>query len=226
MKQLVDFASNTLAALPMSGTYPGRPVPPQNGDPVAVDLATRKSEWLTHLAGMSSSMQTLAGIAQSEVDRIPFTTDQTTFLQGLVQSTLEHYTGSGRTYSGWYPKLYLRSVFAGTMDYHPSEMWDPLVADVHTDAPDPVLTGDPGAVLYNATGNAALMLVAIDVNGQLCLHGGPSFTYYEFTRPYGQTRLTDSAWKSELRSKAQPAHPEWTNPWLTPGPITIPPSTP
>ena len=27
------------------------------------------------------------------------------------------------------------------------------------------------------------MLVAIDVNGQRCLHGGPVFTYYEFTRP-------------------------------------------
>jgi hypothetical protein len=226
MKALVDSASTTLAALPMSGTFPGRPVAPEYGGPVAVDLASRKSQWLTHLAGMSTTLQSLAGIAQSEVGRVPFTAEQTTFMQGLVQSTLEFYTGSGRTYSGWYPKLYLRSVFAGTMDYHPSEMWDPLVADVHTDAPDPILTGDPGAVLYNANGNVALMLVAIDVNGQLCLHGGPSFTYYEFTRPYGQTRLTDSAWKSEVRNQSQPAHPEWTDSWLTPGPITIPPSTP
>ena len=43
-------------------------------------------------------------------------------------------------------------------------MWDPLVTDVHTDGPDQIFTGDPGAVLYNATGNAALMRVAVDMS--------------------------------------------------------------
>ena len=226
MKQLVDFASATLAALPMSGTFAGRPVPAQQGSPVPVDLATRKSQWLAQFGSMSTSLQSLAEIAQSEVSLVPFSPAQTTFIQGLVQSTFETYVPGNRTYSGWYPKLYLKSVFAGNFDYHPSEMWDPLVTDVHTDAPDPVLTGDPGAVLYNATGNAALMLVAIDINGQRCLHGGPAFTYYEFTTAYGQTRLTDSAWQTQVRAQAQPAHPEWTTSWLTPGPITVPASAP
>ena len=226
MKQLVDFASTTLATLPMTGTFAGRPVPPQHGSPVPVDLAVRKSQWLTHLSGMSSSLQSLAEIAQSEVNQVPFSPAQTTFIQGLVQSTFETYVPGNRTYSGWYPKMYLKSVFAGNMDHPPSEMWDPLVTDVHTDAPDLVLTNDPGAVLYNATGNVALTLVAIDVNGQRCLHGGPSFTYYEFTGPYGATRLTDDAWKTKVRAKTQPSHPEWTNSWLTPGPITVPSGTP
>ena len=118
--------------------------------------------------------------------------------------------------------MYLKSAFAGNLDPHPSEMWDPLIADIHTDAPDAVFTGDPGAVLYNATGNAALMLVAIDVNGQRCLHGGPVFTYYEFTGPYGAARLTDQVWKNRVRQKQQPAHPEWTSSFLVPGPITVP----
>ncbi|MCX6875247.1 MAG: DUF3160 domain-containing protein [Verrucomicrobia bacterium] len=223
MKQLVDFASATLTSLPMSGTYPGRPIP--EGDPITVNLASRKAQWLAHFSGMSSSLQSLAEIAQSEVNHTPFSADQTIFIQELVQ-VVGDYAYNGRSYSGWYPRMYLKSVFANAFDPHPSEMWDPLVTDVHTDGPDFILTGDPGAVLYNATGNAALMLVAIDVNGQRCLHGGPAFTYYEFTRAYGQTRLTDETWKTQVRNQAQPAHPEWTTSWLTPGPITVPVYTP
>ncbi|MES2920557.1 MAG: DUF3160 domain-containing protein [Verrucomicrobiota bacterium] len=227
MKQLVDFASATLVPLPMSGTFPGRPVPPEYpGTPTPVDLAIRKSQWLAQFTDMSSTLQSLTEIAQSEVNQVPFTTTQTTFIQSLVHSVFAPYGVNQRSYSGWYPKMYLQSVFAGTMDRHPSEMWDPLVTDVHTDSPDGVLTNDPGAVLYNATGNAALMLVAIDVNGQRCLHGGPAFTYYEFTGPYGAARLTDQDWKTQVKAKAQPAHPEWTASWLTPGPITVPASTP
>jgi Protein of unknown function (DUF3160) len=224
MKQLVDFASTTLTSLPMTGTYSGRP--DSNGIPRTVDLATRKSLWLAHFSSMSTSLQSLAEIAQTEVDQVPLSPAQETFIQSLVQSTIELYTATGRTYSGWYPKMYLQSAFAGTLDPHPCEIWDPLVTDVHTDAPDPILTGDPGAVLYNATGNAALMLIAIDVNGQRCLHGGPSFTYYEFTGPFGSARLNDQDWKTQVKAKAQPAHPEWTTSWLTPGPITVPPYTP
>lgn len=222
MKRLVDFAFTSLAYLPVTGTYPGRPLPPgRSGSPVPVDIELRKEQWLTHLTQFAASLQTLTSIAQSEIDQVPFTTTQAAFLQSIVQSFSNPYSASGRTYSGWYPKMYLPSVFSGTLDPHPSEMWDPLVVDVHTDGPD-VVSGDPGAVLYNATGNAALMLIAIDVNGQICLHGGPSFTYYEFTRPYGETRLNDQAWKTRVRLKTQPPHPEWTESWLTPGPINIP----
>jgi len=225
MKQLVDFASNTLASLPMSGTFPGRPTS-YGTSPTSVNLATRKSTWLSHLGGMSSSLQSLSEISQSEVNKVAFSTAQNTFIQGVVQSPTTLYSSNGRSYTGWYPQLYLKSVFAGNNDPHPSEMWDPLVTDVHTDAPDGVLTSDPGAVLYNATGNAALMLIAIDVNGQRCIHGGPSFTYYEFTGGYGESRLTDAAWKTRVGDKTQPPHPEWTTSWLTPGPITVPPYTP
>ena len=225
MKRLVDFASATLAGLPMSGTFPGRPgaQPWEQGWPV--DLNQRKTAWLTQFAGMSSSLQSLNELAQRELERQPFTSAQTDFIRSLVQSVYDGYGSNSRTYSGWYPRMYLKSVFAGTLDPHPSEMWDPLVVDVHTDGPDQI-SGDPGAVLYNATGNAALMLVAIDVNGQRCLHGGPVFTYYEFTGPWGATRLTDQTWKTQVRAQQQPAHPGWTSSWLTPGPIAVPPSVP
>ena len=45
------------------------------------------------------------------------------------------------------------------------------------------------------------MLVAIDVNGQRCLHGGPVFTYYEFARPLDESRLTDQQWKATVRQQ-------------------------
>jgi hypothetical protein len=222
MKQLVDFASVTLASLPLSGTFPGRPLPPGYGSPIPVDIGARQTAWVQHLAGMSASLQTLAEIAQTELNQTPFSNAQTTFIRGLVQAVGTVYTPNNRTYSGWYPSLYLKSVFAGNFDLHPSEKWDPLVTDVHTDGPDGVFTNDPGAVLYNATGNVALLLIAVDVNGQRCLHGGPAFTYYEFTQPYLSPRLNDEAWKTQVRAKAQPSHPEWTNSWLVPGPITVP----
>ncbi len=155
MKQLVDFASSTLASLPMSGTYSGRPAPwNPNQNMITVNLASRKSQWLAHFSGMSSSLQSLAEIAQSEIDHTPFSAAQTSFIQSLVQA-INDYAYNQRTYTGWYPSMYLKSVFANSFDPHPSEMWDPLVTDVHTDGPDGILTNDPGAVLYNATGNAA-----------------------------------------------------------------------
>lgn len=221
MKRLVDYALTTVSALPLTGTFPGRPPEPASASPnPPVDLAARKAEWLSHFSGMSDSLNSLKILAEKEIAGESFSAEQSDFLRSLVQEVGSY--PSGRTFSGWYPRMYLKSVFAGGLDTHPSELWDPLVVDVHTDAPDKVFTDDAGAVLYNATGNAALMLVAIDGNDQLCLHGGPVFTYYEFTRPYGETRTTDPDWKSQVRDRRQPDHPEWTGTFLVPGPIMVP----
>ncbi len=223
MKRLMDFARTTVASLPVTGTWTGRPMPNQTPAHITVDRAIRKSQWLAQFDSMSSSLAGLQALAEAEVNRVPFTPEQTSFVRSMVQAENDYSDSSvGRTYSGWYPRMHLKSVFAGNNDPHPSEMWDPLVADIYTDAPDPVLTGDPGAVLYNATGSAALMLVVIDVNGRKCVHGGPVFTYYEFNRPFGEARLNDQAWRAMVRAKQQPAHPEWTIPFLVPGPLTIP----
>jgi hypothetical protein len=226
LQRMASFARATVSAIPMSGTYPGRPPANPWDSTQPVELAERKTQWLAQFQHMSDTFGTLQSLAVKEVAQQPFNQTETDFLKSLVQSVYEPYApNNGRTYSGWYPKLYLKSAFAGPMDAHPSEMWDPLVADIHTDGPD-VVAGDPGAVLYNATGNAALLLVCIDVNGRQCLHGGPAFTYYEFTGPYGATRLNDQAWKTQVRSKLQPAPPSWTASFLQPGPIDVPAGQP
>ncbi len=221
MQQLALAAKAALQPMEMTGVWSRHYDSPYSYD-LNVDRAARKSQWLQHLDEMAGTCGTLQELAESEVAHVPFTPGQTDFLQGTVQATAGSYNSSGRTYSGWYPKLYLQSVFAGNFDPHPSEKWDPLVADIHTDSPDGVFTEDPGAILYNATGNAALLLVAVDVNGDKCLYGGPSFTYYEFTRPLDQPRLNDQDWKTQVRNKLQPAHPAWTQDFLTPEPIDIP----
>jgi hypothetical protein len=229
IKRLVDFAKTTVSTLPMSGTWTGRPAAIYQGGPVqpaSVDRAQRKSAWLSQFTDMSASLETLRAMAQAELNHSPFTAGQAIFIKSLVQEEGTYGSSDGRTYSGWYPRMYLKSVFAGASDPHPSEMWDPLIADIHTDGPDLIFTGDPGAVLYNATGSAALMLVAIDGNGQQCIHGGPVFTYYEFTRPLNEARLNDQTWRATVRQQQQPAHPDWTLPFLIPGPLTIPAGIP
>ena len=220
MKQLVLYARTSLTELPMTGVYPGR-LSASGLYMGARDRAVRKTEWLNHLDGMAATLTTLQGISEREVDRLPFTPGQLDFIRSLVQMTSTTYGSEIRTYSGWYPRLYLESVFKGTKDPHPSEKWDPLVVDIHTDGADQV-AGDPGGVLYNGTGNVAFMLVCIDVNGQRCLHGAPVYTSYEFTRPLAEPRLDDAQWKTLVRAKQQPAPPGWTESFLVPGPIDIP----
>ncbi len=220
MKRVADFAKEALAPLALSGTVNVRPTNNYpSGQPY--DLAQRKTDWMNHLGDMSATLDKLRIMAEAEVATQPFSDEQLTFMRSMVQATGEPYIANSRTYSGWYPKLYLKSVFASSSDPNPADTWDPLVADIHTDSASPV-DGDPGAVLYNATGNVGLMLVAVDANGDRRIHGGPVFTYHEFTRPVEEARQTDEAWKATVRARQQPPHPEWTTPFLVPGPITIP----
>ena len=110
------------------------------------------------LAVMDQFIQTTAtlrSISEKELAQLPLSTNETRFLQDIVE------TGScpSRTYSGWYPALFYRpgSLGAG-VDRFPllgddegSDYWDPLVTDVHTDLPDDIV-GDPGSILHQGVG--------------------------------------------------------------------------
>ena len=70
----------------------------------------------------------------------------------LVEDVREvGYVGE-RLYSGWFPNLYLESIFSINADEHPSAVWSPVVVDVHTDSVDAFCTGDPGGVLHQGVG--------------------------------------------------------------------------
>lgn len=63
-------------------------------------------------------------------------------------------------------------------------------------------------ILHIATGNANNIYVVVEIEGNLYLTRGATFSYYEFVQPLG-TRLTDEEWQKTLEEKKAPAVPEW-----------------
>ena len=63
-------------------------------------------------------------------------------------------------------------------------------------------------ILHVATGNANNIYVVVEIEGNLYLTRGATFSYYEFVQPLG-TRLTDEEWQKMLEEKKAPAVPEW-----------------
>ena len=57
-------------------------------------------------------------------------------------------------------------------------------------------------------GNANNIYVVVEIEGNLYLTRGATFSYYEFVQPLG-TRLTDEEWQKMLEEKKAPAVPEW-----------------
>jgi len=77
-----------------------------------------------------------------------------------------------------------------------------LVADVHTDP-------NTGTVLEEGCGYIDIMTVIYKgPDGQLIATAGPTFSYYEFTKPLSQ-RLTDEAWIEILKAGEAPQRPDW-----------------
>ena len=85
-----------------------------------------------------------------------------------------------------------------------------VVADVFTrNVPDCKKCG----ILYEATGNADIIYVLVDIGGRTYLTRGATFSYYEFVKPLGE-RLTDEEWQLQLENGKAPARPEWMQPYL------------
>jgi hypothetical protein len=93
--------------------------------------------------------------------------------------------------------------------------WDALVADVHTDPPDP-MDGDPGCVLHQGVGNVDLLVIAVDSGADRMLYAGPVLSHYEF-EVAGVARQSDREWRQGLRKGQAPPRPEWTKGYLVPG---------
>ena len=82
-----------------------------------------------------------------------------------------------------------------------------LIADVHTDP-----TSEK--VLEEGVGNPLVIFTVNEVDGELILSRGATFSYYEFQHPLAE-RLTDEEWQSILDQGTEiPELPSWTTSFI------------
>lgn len=175
---------------------------PISNDKVKGELLLKNRErQVAFFQEMSRSMLMLEEIAHTELRGEPLENAQQEFLRGTFDDSGELKFGSTRVtdFSGWYSRLYYGR-------HQDPTGWSPMtskpvVADVHT-SPEfmPV-------VLEAATGEARLMLIAIEGPKDATVYVGPVSSYYEFRQPAEQ-RLTDEEWRKRLAADPPP-RPDW-----------------
>jgi hypothetical protein len=217
---LVGIASNAVAGFSLSGaiTLPSRD--PSSPYGVTYDLGAIKGGQIACFANFAAQLATLQSIAAKELAQQPLTQAETDFLKDVVEQHAYYggISGGPRTFSGWYPSLFYRNAFQSRsyVSREGSDMWDAMVADVHTDPPDPIV-GDPGAVIHEGIGNVHLLMIAVDNGPDRMVYAGPVLSHYEFEVP-GTTRMSDATWKSNLQAGQKPPSPDWTKSYLVPRP--------
>jgi hypothetical protein len=171
-----------------------------------VALKAVQAQQAAFFRNFAKQIGVLKGIAEKELAQKELTKEETEFLEKVVE--IVHRGSGGPRYNGWYFGLF----YKGPTD---ADKWDALVADVHTDVPDPNV-GDPGCVLTQGVGNVDFLLIAIDNGKDRMVYGGPVLSHYEFEMP-GVGRKSDSEWRKEIRDGKLPPRPSWTKTYLVPG---------
>jgi hypothetical protein len=219
LERMALHTSEMLAALP-GGEISYRPN--QWASPYTVDLGRIRTNQVNFLTNFAAKTAQLRVIAEQELQQEPLTAEQLQFIDSLMQGRHTNYT-EVRVYNGWYPALYYRHAYAINSDWdysynYPIDFgatkYDALVADVHTDSPDPMGTGDTGGVLHQAVGKVNLLYIAVERGTRKTMYAGPVLSHYEFETPFPR-RLTDTEWKT-LLTNSPPANPSWTRSFLVP----------
>jgi hypothetical protein len=170
---------------------------PKSGSRGAINtFPTLRERLQTFFAGFASTMERLERLATLELAAQPFSADDEAFLKKTID---RRGGGSGPPrYDGWYPGL----IFGER-----PELWEPVVADVHTDPNGP-------RVLHEAVGNVEFLVVAIDNGPHRAAYVGPSYSYFEFTRG---ARMTDEEWQDQVSKGTAPPPPNFTRTFQVPG---------
>jgi hypothetical protein len=137
--------------------------------------------------------QRLAAISQKELAGTALTDDEISFFQ---------------TYGGELEGLEQFGTDAQGLTLSPVPEKSPLVADVHSD-----YVTSPARALEEATGYPLFLYAAFELDGQLQVFVGASYSYYEFTAPIGE-RPTDEEWIARLDAGDTPPRPQWTDEWI------------
>ena len=177
---------------------------------VLIDRGSRSAVICEHLEIFSNCCLQLKRMADTQLAGNPHSENDSEFIRALVEDAREvGYIGE-RLYSGWFPNLYLKSIFSINTEEHPSAVWSPVVVDVHTDSLDTLCTGDPGGVLHEGVGYAQFMMVAVKhPDGSSCVFGGPVLNHYEFWTDDPATRLNNAEWKAVLELGNAPPQASW-----------------
>ncbi|MBD1868783.1 DUF3160 domain-containing protein [Cyanobacteria bacterium FACHB-471] len=165
------------------------------------DVKNRQVAFFRNFAGTVANLKELA---QKELAQEEFTETDVQFLRKIVE--IIHRGSGDPTYSGWYFSLFYQG-------YEDSKKWDVIVADMHTDFPNPDGSGDPGCVLHQGVGNVDLLMIAVDSGHNKMIYAGPVLSHYEFEMPTG-SRKSDSEWQEDLKNGKCPPRPEWTNEYV------------
>ena len=175
-------AANKFSALPSDGN-------------LEVDRIT------TYFETLSGINDSLAVIAQKELDGTPFTEDERTFLRRVIYDID---IGCAVGLGGWYTRMYY--------DGPAAEKPDMVVADIHT-APADESGTIVGWVLHVGTGPVNMAVITAEVPGEgLIAFTGPVMSYYEHLST-GFERLTDEVWQTSF--DASPSmRPDFVNVYL------------
>ena len=142
-----------------------------------------------HFETFAKHLKMLREISEQELAQQPLNNEQITFLRNVVTMNdpgtpdIKYKGGRKPAYVGWYFDLF----YAGRSD---ADQWDALVADVHSNPPDPFV-GDPGSVLHQAVGDVDLLLITMEQGAERIVFAGPTLSHYEFSMP-GLNRRSDS----------------------------------
>ncbi len=149
-----------------------------------------------------SATDTLALIAESEVQGKPLGEAFIGFLNRMLVGDPLPVGCGGPTYTGWYIKL-----FGKTGGWDECRISKPCIADVHTIPPSQISPSD--MVLHAATGDASLAVIQAATSaacGTLFIGAVSSF-YQRDETPI--KRLADSDWKALLYNTKKPDVPAW-----------------
>lgn len=181
----------------------------------SVELSQIRDRLVNHIGFFADVLLKLALISESQAQGNFLGDWKDDFVCSLIQRhQIGVRSGSYRTYDGWYPQLFYRSILhENNPDFHLDTgvgKFDAIVADVHTDVPCDVC-GDPGSVLHEGIGRVNMAFIAVEFAGKPVMFAGPVLSHFEFELIGSPRRLSDSQWKGALEGQPidPPLRPEW-----------------
>jgi Protein of unknown function (DUF3160). len=152
-------------------------------------------------------MDTLQNLAEKELERTPFTEQDSAFMSRML---VDHFGGCGQDpdpAEGWYWDLIYNRSLTQNGDY--------TIADVHTQPSDEA-GSMVGYVLHAGVGkiNLGVFLAESPSPGYKPMaYAGPVISYYQKITG-GFKRLTGEEWTVLVKKDSVPARPDWVNCFL------------